>query len=201
MSYALCLISQNPDVEETMLKEIKNAANKAKNKSPDDPDELKYCEAAIYESLRLYPAAGATQRYLQKPLKLQGGFVAPAHTNVMVSIWSIQHNPKYWPEAEQFRPDRWVKFDENNNRWVDREETDESGTIPAANRNAFFAFSAGARSCAGQNLAMQEGTIILANLIQSLKFRPVDGYVLKPSGEGIILAPVDHLPMHVEERL
>jgi len=144
LSYATCLVSQHPDVEVAMLQEIRSA------KSLDDPRELVYCEAVIREALRLYPPGAAAVRYLQKPLELRGGFVAPTNTLVMISIWLIHHDPQNWPQAEEFRPDRWVKWDKDEGRWVEREETDRSGSIPPAKRDAFLPFSMGARNCAGQ---------------------------------------------------
>jgi len=200
LSYATCLISQHPEVEEELVKELQSAGD-----ALDDPEKLKYCEAVIREALRLYPPGVAATRYLQRPIKLQGGFVAPKNTLVQISIWLIHHDPDVFPQPDDFRPDRWVRRDTTSSgagshRWVDREETDDTGTIPAGNRKAFLAFSAGARSCAGQNLAMQEAVIVLANLHKSLRFRPKEGYVLKPATGGIIPAPADNLPMYVEKR-
>lgn len=103
ISYALFLLSQNPSAEDALVKEI------ASTKTLDDPDELPYCKAVIYETLRLYPPAPIVHRYLKKPLKLSGGLVVPENTTLAVHIWLIHHNSRHFPDPEEFRPDRWVK--------------------------------------------------------------------------------------------
>jgi len=192
LTYALHLISQHPEVEENIVKEVTVA------ESMDDPTNFAYCEGVLYETLRLYPPAYLTSRSLRKPLQLQGGFVAPVGTNMVVPIWVIQRSEKHFPQAETFRPDRWVK--RGSKGWEGREETDDSGSIAAADQNAFFAFSAGARSCPGQKFALQEATLVLANIMQSLRFRSVSGYELTPARSGIVQRPKGGVPMIIETR-
>lgn len=195
LSYATYLVSQHPDVRDEMLREIDSLD------SLDDPGKLKYCEAVIREALRLFPPAAGASRYLSKPLTLSGGYVAPVNTHVVVSIWLVHRDPKCFPRPEEFRPERWVRKADDGTTYVDREATDASyPDIPAANRKAFLPFSTGARSCAGSNLAMQEATIVLANLHKRLKFTALEGYVMEPSAGSIIAAPVGNLPMTIEER-
>jgi len=66
LTYALHLISQHPEVEENIVKEVTVA------ESMDDPTNFAYCEGVLYETLRLYPPAYLTSRSLRKPLQLQG---------------------------------------------------------------------------------------------------------------------------------
>jgi cytochrome P450 len=73
-------------------------------------------------------------------------------------------------------------------------------TIPAANRNAFFAFSAGSRSCPGQKFALQEATLVLAALVKEFQFVPVPGYQPYPIRHGIVQCPKDGMPVRLQPR-
>jgi cytochrome P450 len=35
------------------------------------------------------------------------GFFAPKNTRVIVNILGIHHNPKYWKDPKEFKPERW----------------------------------------------------------------------------------------------
>lgn len=71
--------------------------------------------------------------------------------------------------------------------------------VPPANRRAFFAFSAGGRSCPGYKFALQEAVIALSSLLRELKFTTVPGYELEPVRKGIIQRPTNGMPMFVEK--
>ena len=74
-------------------------------------------------------------------------------------------------------------------------------TIPAANREAFLAFSAGGRSCPGQKFAIQEATLVLAVLLRDLEFHSLPGYKLQPKRSSLVQSPHDGLPMKVKPRM
>ena len=87
--------------------------------------------------------------------------------------------------------------DHNNTELRDDDET----SIPPANRDAFCAFSAGARNCVGKNLAIEESVILLATLMHKLSFELVSkSYVIVPSLHAIMQQPDDDLPMIVRPR-
>jgi cytochrome P450 len=216
LTYALYQISQHPEVEELILAEVNS------QESLDNPDQLHYVQGVLYETLRLFPPGTSTTRFLQKPLQIQGGFVIPAERYVTIPIWLIQRDAKNFPQPLDFRPDRWVRRSrpqkddnhatninsnantdtstEGQQQWVERPDSDTSGSIAAANRGAFLAFSAGARSCGGKNFAMQEATLVLAGLVKAFTFRALDGYALRPSRSGIVQRPKGGLPMTIEIR-
>jgi cytochrome P450 len=169
----------------------------------NDPADLPYTRAVILETLRLYPAAPVTTRNLEKPLTLRGANVElPAGMMVYIPIWSIQRDARNYPHPQEFRPDRWVKQTKDGT-WVERFAEDELGgdcEVPAANRDAFCAFSGGARNCVGRVLAMQEAVTLLAFLLRDLKFECLPGYELKPTLSSFIQKPNDDLPMIIKKR-
>jgi cytochrome P450 family 4 len=195
LTFALYLLAQNPQVQQECVDEIKAA------KTCQTVENLAYTKAVIVEALRLFPAAVRTNRVLAKPLQLSGGFVAPAGTRVVIPIYHIHHDEKNFPRPEEFRPDRWAKFEEEQKRWFEREENDETGTIATGNRKAFLAFSAGGRNCVGRSFAIQEAVIALATLLKGLRFSPVEDYVLEMTDKDLINKPVNGMPLKVECRI
>jgi cytochrome P450 len=207
MTYAIYLISIHPEVERNCLEEIESM--------PSAESESVYFKGVIMETLRMYPPAPIIPRTLLKPVELTGGFQAPTGTQVLIPIWLVQNIEENFPQPDQFRPDRWVRrriSHENDDDeghqpglWVERgEETDDvmkSGTtIPPGNRNAFFAFSGGGRSCPGQKFAMQEAVVALRCLLGGLQFTAVPSYKLTPRRQGLVQRPLGGMPMKIRRR-
>lgn len=194
LTYANYLISLHPEVERNCLEEIESTSE----------CDFAYFNGVIKETLRMYPPAPTVPRTLLKPVQLTGGFQVPKGTHVLIPIWLIQNSEKSFPKPHQFRPDRWVRrsHDENGlHLWVQREESDlTSSDIPPGNHNAFFAFSAGGRSCPGQKFAMQEAVVALRCLLKELQFTAVPDYELKPRRQGFVQRPLGGMPMNIRRR-
>lgn len=196
LTYALYNLAKYPKAEEECLKEIQRVFASTSPK----PEELVYCNAVILETLRLFPPATATSRTLTKDLTLEGGFVAEAGTFVFIPIWAIQRNAEYFPSPDEFLPERWATK-RGEGLWEERSEGGvQAGVIAPANRNAFLAFSAGARSCAGSRFALMEATLVLASLVKDISFS-IDPYmVVKPRRSGFMQRPDGGMPMKVTFR-
>ncbi len=191
-----------------------------------DVEKLVLCKAVVNEALRLYPIAYTSARSIAKDDMIEiNGVEIKGPALVRIPIWAMQRDEKNFPRPLEFLPERWVRLDyddsDNSNTtanttatskqhvWVERSMNDPSEEekkwaikydIPPANRDAFLAFSAGARSCAGKKFAYQEAMIILAFLIRDLKFEAKDGYVCVPKRKGLTQAPDDGLPMYISQR-
>ena len=196
LTYALYFLATEPQVEQYCLEEIEQVMNKCGSL---DPDKLIYCRGVINETLRLYPPGVSVNRNTTKPIQLSNGFIIPEDTFVAIPIYVIQRDPKHFGRPTEFLPERWVK--RHGNEWVERDMDDTSNNdVPAANRNAFFAFSAGARSCAAQKFALQEAVLVMATLVKQLKFIVQKGYVLEPKRNGIVQSPKNGMPMIITIR-
>ncbi|KAL3919157.1 MAG: hypothetical protein SGILL_003895 [Bacillariaceae sp.] len=195
LTYALYLVSQHPEVEQRCREEIRVS----------NPEDCAYCKGVIFEALRMFPPGTLIYRTIQKSIVLDGGFIVPRDAHVLIPIWLIQNTEENFPRPEEFHPERWVRRNEASKAdeplWVDRNEDDRtlsSSSIPPANRRAFFAFSAGGRSCPGYKFAIQEAGIALSTLLRELKFTVVPEYDLRPSRKGIVQGPLGGMPMFVE---
>ena len=81
----------------------------------------------------------------------------PAGTLVMPQIGAVHFDEALFPDAEQFRPERFL---------------DEHGNY--APSKFLNQYGVGERECFGRNLARPELRITLASLIQNFTFDPID---------------------------
>ena len=186
LTYILYLLSKHPEVERNCLEEIST-----------NPDELVYLQAVIRETMRLYPPAISTTRTLERDMMLDD-ILVPKDTYLYFPIWVIQRDSNNFTDPLQFIPERWARKGDAG-MWKHRDNDDDS-IVPVGNPNAFVAFSAGARSCAGQRFAMQEMTLALSVLLPYYHFEPPADYVLTPHRDGIVQGPNGGIPMKIEKR-
>lgn len=217
ITYALYLLAKHPEYEQKCLEEIETVFGTANGSSNDciGPDQLPYTKAVVMETLRLYPPAPLTNRCLERTVQLPSNGQEKQSLNegqmVLVPIWCIQRDPHNFPRPDEMLPDRWAQHRKGSptngeSSWEERLPSsigndDESPTIPVGNRDAFCVFSAGARSCVGRVLAMQEAVTLLACLIRKLKFELVDPeYIVQATSTAVVQQPSDGLPMVVKRR-
>jgi cytochrome P450 len=136
----------------------------------DDVPRLPVMRAVLAEAMRLYPPAWAIGREVTTPVRL-GGRQLPPGTTIIVSPWILGRAAASFPEPEVFDPGRWLG---------DRD--------PAIPRHAYIPFGLGPRRCLGEGFAWQGGVLVLATLLQTWAFEPVDGMAdrLRP---GVTLNP------------
>ncbi|KAJ2637609.1 hypothetical protein GGF40_002240 [Coemansia sp. RSA 1286] len=122
---------------------------------------LPYIEACIYESMRIHAISGsAVPRVVPKQgITIQGHFL-PQGTTVAVNIAGANHHQETWTNPRAFLPERFVDN-------------------PAAKQNV-FAFSHGARSCPGRNLALRQMIVVFANMLKNYDFELPEDALFKP---------------------
>ncbi|KAG6358759.1 hypothetical protein INS49_012278 [Diaporthe citri] len=101
------------------------------------------------------------------------GHVIPPGTQVAVSQYSLQHNPKYFPDPFEFRPERWLAPESEDG--VPIPETAEQRDARTAMRRAFMPFSIGDRSCAGKSMAYLEMRLTIAKTFWYFDFEKAPG--------------------------
>ncbi|KAJ3114923.1 hypothetical protein HDU96_001480 [Phlyctochytrium bullatum] len=145
--------------------------------------KLRYLDAVIKETLRLYPSViGSSGReVVSDTLTLLGHPVARG-TVVQVDYYSLHRDPRYWSHPLAFDPDRWL-----------------DDTKPPHPPGAYLPFSSGAHMCLGNRMAVVEAKCLLARLCVAFEFEVVPGQDLEP------LTTVTHglkngLKMGVKER-
>src|SRR5439155_15947005 len=111
-----------------------------------------YAEMVIAESMRLYPPAWVVGRLAIQDCVI-GGYRVPKGMVVLVSQWTMHRHPRYFPEPEAFRPERWA-----------------DGLAKRLPKYAYFPFGGGPRVCIGNGFAMMEAVLLLATLGRRWRF-------------------------------
>ena len=148
-------------------------------RSSDLPD-LPYTQAVISESIRLRPPAWAMGRTAVAGHRAHGYPIAEGST-VVVSPWLLHHDPRWWPDPEAFRPERWLADD------------------PERPRYAFIPFGGGPRVCIGEPFARLEAAMLLATIARRWRFASRNDR--EPDLQAVItLRPRGGLPMRALRR-
>ncbi|KAI4107532.1 MAG: hypothetical protein L6R37_001492 [Teloschistes peruensis] len=102
------------------------------------PQKLKTLVTEIREAFKSY--ADINAKDAQQLTYLQAA-------EINVSPWTVAHNPEYWDEPMEFRPERWL----------DSQSSDV--------KEASQPFLLGPRSCIGRNFAYMEMNLLLAKML------------------------------------
>lgn len=157
ISFALCLISRHPEVQQKIIEEIKEVLGTDKDRPVTlrDLGELKYLECVIKESLRLYPPVPIIGRHFTEDVVIRGNKI-PAGTNYTVGIYVTLRDPMYFSEPEKFKPERFL--DDSMNKM---------------NAYAYIPFSAGPRNCIGQKFAILEMKSTISKILRHFELLPL----------------------------
>lgn len=120
---------------------------------------LKYLDAVISETLRLYPSATMIERKVLDDYQFSGcdgkGIKVTKGSSVWLPIWNIHRDPRFWKDPLQFDPERFLP--ENRDKIVPY---------------SYIPFGAGPRNCIGMRFALLEAKLAIANLVLNFKFTP-----------------------------
>jgi cytochrome P450 len=157
LTWTWYLLSQNPKAEARFHTEL-DAVLQGRTPVPEDFSRLRYTEAVLSESMRLYPPAWGIGRMAMKNYDAFGYPVEPGEI-ILMSPYVVHRDPRWYPDPERFDPDRW--------------SPDLRGARP---KFAYFPFGGGARVCVGEHFAWSEGVLLLAVLGQRWRLRLVPGH-------------------------
>lgn len=130
----------NPDVQRKLYEEIAevNKSIQGKRIGYDTLQKMKYMDQVISEVLRKWPGNGQTDRLCVKDYIFDDGdklkFKIEKGSSIIIPIYGIHRDPKYYPNPEKFDPERFS--DENKDKI-------QPGT--------YLPFGSGPRNCIGMS--------------------------------------------------
>jgi cytochrome P450 len=157
LTWTFYLLSQHPQVEQKFHAELEEIIA-GRPVTPEDYGKLKYTEAVLAESMRLYPPAWTMGRLAIKEHEFNGFRIAPKSL-ILASQYVMHRDSRFWENAEDFQPERWEK----------------QSIKEAGNKFIYFPFSKGVRSCIGEGFAWMEGVLLLAILGRSWRLNLLPG--------------------------
>jgi cytochrome P450 len=157
LSWFFLSITQNPRVVTKIRSELRELVpglfdGSVLTPSAEQVSQLTYLEAAIKETLRLYPPVPFISKHVQNDIVLSDGTFIRKDSNIAVPPWALGRMTRVWGgDATEFKPERFI--DAATGRPINYPHT------------KFVAFNAGPRLCLGMNLAMMEMKIVAASLL------------------------------------
>uniref|UniRef100_A0A2S2PVK4 Cytochrome p450 n=1 Tax=Sipha flava TaxID=143950 RepID=A0A2S2PVK4_9HEMI len=152
ITMTLVLLGMHPDIQDRARDELRSIFEDSdRDVTMEDLNSMKYLEAIIKESLRLYPSVPGFTRELQTTLKLKN-YSIPPMTTVAIYPYILHRIETLYPNPEEFVPERFLDVD-NKSKFL-------FGYLP---------FSAGVRNCIGQKYAMNQMKTVISTILRRSK--------------------------------
>jgi cytochrome P450 len=161
LSWTWYLLGRSPRARAALGDELRGVLG-GRPPGVGDLPRLRYAEAVIQESMRLYPPAYVIGREAAEACEVGGYTLAPG-TTVYLAPWVTQRDPRFFDDPLRFEPERWL--------------TGRAKELP---RYAYFPFGGGPRLCIGNTFAMMEAVLLLAAIAQRFRLELAPGHEVTP---------------------
>ncbi|KAL9614295.1 MAG: hypothetical protein Q9167_001178 [Letrouitia subvulpina] len=193
LTWTLYLLLRHPQYQQSLLNELQNTfpsqaamagsppkAAQSLNFETVQPSFLPFIYSIFIESLRLYPPVPLELKECTAPTTFPDGTWLPEGSAVLWVPWAMGRSFDIWgPDAETFRPERWLSGDgagagEKESRGR-KEGGQKAKPTVQLQKSAyeFPVFNAGPRSCLGKKLAEVLAVDVLARLVSRYQFEEV----------------------------
>ena len=109
----MLLVALHSDVQHRLYEELETALGQMKSLTLQDLQDMKYMDAVIKESLRLYPSVPLVGRNVDKTSTISG-VVVPRGSHVIINTMALQRNPDVFVDPNSFIPERFMGEGEKN---------------------------------------------------------------------------------------
>ena len=155
MEWGMSELMRNPAVMKKLQGQIREAfrgkavVTEADLQLQQEAGNLRYLKLVIKEALRLHPPAPLlVPRESIEACELDG-YTIPAKSRVIINAFAIGRDPRYWDDAEEFKPERF-----------------EEGTVDFTGSSyEFLPFGSGRRMCPGFNYGLASMELALVAML------------------------------------
>jgi len=175
LAWTLFLLAQHPGAFDLAREEVARTAGSARP-TPVDLGRLRYLDAVIDESLRMFPIVPFGARVASESLDLAGRPLA-RKTRLLIPYAALHHDERNFQEPRRFAPERWLGEKE-----------------PAP--YTYLPFGAGLHMCVGVGFAKQSMLVALTCLLQRFALQVVDGARIDRRTT-VTMAPSPALPVEL----
>lgn len=173
LAWFFWLVHNNPEVENNILKEINEILGQRMCEKENDDivftvEELKnmvYLQAALSESMRLYPSVPTEMKEVIEDDMLPDGSTLKKGARVLYCIFSMARMEAIWgKDCVEFKPERWIK----------------DGKFVSENQFKYAVFNAGPRLCLGKKFAYMQMKMVAASILLRYSVKVVEGHDVAP---------------------
>ncbi|KAL9260548.1 Alkane hydroxylase MAH1-like protein [Drosera capensis] len=179
LSWFFWLLSTNPKIEWKVRKEVEDVAPSSQlllssnTVMKEKLSKLVYLQAALSETMRLYPPVPYEFKSPLEPDVLPSGHRVDSNMRIMVYMYAMGRMKSTWGEdCDEFKPERWIT---------------EQGKLKHEPSYKFLAFNAGPRTCLGKEMAFIQMKVIVSSLITKYRFEVVGGHPVELEHMSVIL--------------
>ncbi|XP_067240741.1 cholesterol 24-hydroxylase-like isoform X2 [Chanodichthys erythropterus] len=155
LSFAIMELGRYPEIYKRAKAEVDEVLGTKRDISYEDLGKFTYLSQVLKETLRLYPTAPGTNRWLHEDMVINGVKV-PGHCSIAFSSYVSQRLEIFFEDPLRFDPER---FDVNAPKPY----------------YCYYPFALGPRTCLGQVFSQMEAKVVLAKLLQRFEFSLVPG--------------------------
>ncbi|RVW82813.1 Cytochrome P450 86B1 [Vitis vinifera] len=130
-----------------------------------DLKKMVYLQAALSETLRLYPSVPVDFKEVVEDDVLPDGTRVKKGSRVLYSIFSMARMESIWgKDCMEFKPERWIK----------------DGQFVSENQFKYPVFNAGPRLCIGKKFAFTQMKMVAASILMRYTVKVVEGHSVVP---------------------
>ncbi|XP_055632908.1 probable cytochrome P450 6a14 [Toxorhynchites rutilus septentrionalis] len=157
MNFCLYELAMNPDLQEKLRIEIEESIAKDNGEIIyDTVIGMDLLERVVNETLRKYPPVDNLFRVSNAQYTFPNtAYTIPAGTFLQIPVYAMHHDPQYFPEPEQFKPDRFLPE-----------------AVKSRHPYVYLPFGEGPRNCIGLRFGLMQTKIGLITLLRSFRFSP-----------------------------
>ncbi|XP_071999858.1 cytochrome P450 2C5-like isoform X2 [Engystomops pustulosus] len=175
LRWGLLLMMKYPEIQRKVQKEIEKVIGSAEPQN-SHRKEMPYTDAVLHEIQRFGNIVPNNLPHATTQDVNFRGYLLPKGTHVMPLLTSVLYDKEHFVKADEFYPEHFL---------------DSSGNF--VRKDAFLPFSAGKRSCAGENLAKMELFMFFTRLLQNFTFQAPPGATLDLTpAVGLTAAPLPY---------
>ncbi|KAL4298595.1 hypothetical protein AHAS_Ahas17G0016600 [Arachis hypogaea] len=160
VEWAMAEMIKKPKVMEAAQAKVRRVYGSKRYVDESELHQLTYLKSIIKETLRLHPFVPLLlPRENREPCQIKG-YQIPANSRIVINAWAIGRDPRYWVDAMEFKPERFV----------DNYSIDNRGTS-----FEFIPFGGGRRMCPGIAFATPNMELPLAQLLYHFDWKLPNG--------------------------
>jgi len=187
LEFTTYLLAKNPSCQEKLQEEIdSHFPSQDCLVDYDSVGELHYLDQVLHESMRVYPPIPLHIGRWASEEKTICGWTIPQGTGVLAALWSLHHDPAFWPDPWKFDPERFAP--ENRDKIIEM---------------TYMPFGEGPRNCIGRRFALMEAKMALVHMFKryTIGLSPKTPDPLPIRNKGLTLAVRgDELWLNIQRR-
>ena len=183
LRWVFVYLLNNPRVQDRIHQELSTYSEPPGLK---DRPALPYLQASLAEVLRCASPVPIPIPHRVTADTTVCGYKIPKDTTVFLNLWGINHDPDWWDEPFEFKPERFFN--------------EQGGYVPpSASRRSYMPFSAGRRACLGESLSNAIQYLFVSSLLHEFTFEVPAGCE-PPDTEELTTAVLEPKPFKVTLR-